>query len=710
MKRLLMAMLGLCVLAGCATRKEAPAMESSIGGRREILLTHGWKFVQADPLLGEKTDLNDAGWQAVTVPHTWNNLDGEDGGFEGAANYVRMGCWYRRHLNVTPDMAGKTLVLRFEAANRRTDLFVNGTKIGKHVGGFAAFAFDITKAARTGDNVIAVRVSNEYDDDSAPLSADFTFFGGIYRPVELMVLDPVHISPLDNGSSGVAIRTPDISDASATVKVRTWVRNAGAETTNVRVVTRIVDADGKQVATSDEAAAPRADQTVPVEATLRIAQPHRWNGRKDPYLYQVTADVVRDGAVIDEVTQPLGIRTFSIDKERGFILNGQPYHLHGVNRHQDRPDKGWAISNADHDEDMALIKEMGCTAIRLAHYQHADYFYQLCDRTGIVVWAEVPIVNAVTPGKAFALNAKQQLTELIRQNINHPAICFWSLENEVSSIRGDPVPLFKEMNDLAHKEDPSRLTTMAFAVANSYPREWPGITDTFGKNRYFGWYNGTLADFPKFLKTQGSLAISEYGAGASVYFHSEHPVRMDHSEEYECVFHETYWPAIHERPSVWGSFVWNMFDFSADARKEGDHAGRNNKGLVTYDRKTRKDAFYYYKANWSAEPVIHITSKRFSVRGQQEIAVKVYSNLEEVELFVNGASAGKKTGEYCVFKWENVSLKEGENRVTARGVREGKMSEDTCEWTYRPGAPATVFVAQDEMMRAEIQKGSSGTG
>ena len=408
----------------------------------------------------------------------------------------------------------------------------------------------------------------------------------------------------------------------------------------------------------------------------------------------------------------LGIRTFSIDPQKGFLLNGQPYHLHGVSRHQDRQDKGWAISNADHDEDMALIKEMGCTAIRLAHYQHSEYFYELCDKEGMIVWAEVPVVNDITPTEAFTDNAEQQLRELIRQNQNHPSICFWSIGNEVMARNGDPRPLFKEMNAVAHEEDPTRITTMAFAVpkveadtGKQWPREWWDITDAVGQNRYSGWYRGTLQDFRPFVESQPAEAISEYGAGASIYFHNEHPVRMDHSEEYQCLFHETYWPVIHENPKIWGNFVWNMFDFGVARRKEGDHTGRNNKGLVTRDRKTKKDAFYYYQANWSDEPMAHINSKRFTVRGLDRIAVKVYSNAAEIELLVNGKSLGKKSGTYAAFVWDDVPLKVGENQVIARGEKDGKPVEDSCAWTYTPGAPTEVDIAQDDTMRDELKKG-----
>jgi beta-galactosidase len=694
-------LLAFCVLGGCSARHEYATLVPTDGSRKRIPLTD-WDFFQSRPTPNTLIIP-----QHVTIPHTWNATDGENAG-----DYFRGACWYRRNLDVSAHWKNKTLVLRFEGANRKADLFVNGKQIGSHTGGFGAFAFDVTRAVHPGNNVLAVHVTNENIADSPPLSADFTFFGGIYRPVELLVMDPVHISPLDYASPGIRISTPEITADHATVNVKTQLQNSGEKSSEVHIIATVVDADGKKVAEQSLPVDLNSGDVKSVDETLIVPHPHRWNGRKDPYLYHVTIDVVRDGKVADSVTQPLGIRTFWIDPQKGFFLNGQPYHLHGVSRHQDRQDKGWAISNANHDEDMALIKEMGCTAIRLAHYQHSEYFYELCDKEGMIVWAEVPVVNDITPTEGFSENAEQQERELIRQNENHPSICFWSIGNEVMDRNGDPRPLFKEMNAIAHAEDPSRVTTMAFAVpkveadtGKQWPREWWGITDTVGQNRYSGWYRGTLQDFRPFVESQPSEAISEYGAGASIYFHNENPVRMDHSEEYQCLFHETYWPAIHENPKIWGSFVWNMFDFGVAKRKEGDHTGRNDKGLVTYDRKTKKDAFYYYQANWSDRPLVHINSKRFVVRGLDHIHVKVYSNAPEIELVVNSKSLGKKSGTYATFTWDNVALNVGPNQVIARGVKDGEPVEDTCTWTYTPGAPAEVDVAQDETMREELKKG-----
>jgi beta-galactosidase len=444
--------------------------------------------------------------------------------------------------------------------------------------------------------------------------------------------------------------------------------------------------------------------------------------------------LLRGDEVVDAIDQPLGVRTFSVDPQRGFILNGRPYDLHGVNRHQDRDGKGWAISNADHDEDMRLIKEMGCTAIRLAHYQHAQYFYDLCDREGMIVWAEIPVVDRLATGanfEPFTKNAQQQYTELIRQNFNHPSICFWSAGNEVdppepgrgrranaatASTLPDVYGWFRQMSALEHKEDPSRPSASAWRERFFPPAD---VTDVFGLNEYLGWYTGGgpgnnsgwegLEDYITRHSqgdVKGKWAVTEYGAGASIFFHSEKPVRQDHTEEYQCLLHENTWQVLKQHPEIWGKFIWNMFDFAVDGRAEGDHAGRNDKGLVTYDRKTKKDAFYFYKAVWSDEPTVYLAGKRLDVRGLEKIPVKVYSNQPKVQLIVNGTSLAEKTPDNGTVVWDAVQLKEGKNEFVARATgQDGKVIEDRCEWTYKPGAPLEVYQAQDDRMRQALQSG-----
>jgi beta-galactosidase len=388
-----------------------------------------------------------------------------------------------------------------------------------------------------------------------------------------------------------------------------------------------------------------------------------------------------------------------------------------VNRHQDRLDKGWALTNDDHLQDMALIKEMGCTAIRLAHYQQSQFFYDLCDKEGLTVWAEIPVVDRLGNAQ-FLDNARQQYTELIRQNFNHPSICFWSAGNEVdpravNASPADPVSTyFRTMRDLAHKEDPSRPSVSAWREKFFPPPD--AITDYFALNEYLGWYTpiNDWSDLETYIARHsqngaaGKWAITEYGAGASIYFHSEHPQRMDHSEEYQALLHENTWRILKQHPEIWGKFIWNMFDFAVDGRAEGDHAGRNDKGLVTYDRKVKKDAFYFYKASWSAEPTLHLASKRFTTRGIDHIPIKAYSNALSVSIIVNGQSLRERRPDNATVLWENVALKEGPNSITAFATfPAGKTLTDTATWTYTPGAPAEVDEPQDARMKSALEKG-----
>jgi beta-galactosidase len=390
----------------------------------------------------------------------------------------------------------------------------------------------------------------------------------------------------------------------------------------------------------------------------------------------------------------MGLRYYSVDANKGFLLNGESYPLHGVNRHQDRPGKGWAISYADQDEDANIIYEIGATCVRLAHYPHSDYFYSLCDRKGFVVWAEVPLVNQVYNTPAFAENAKQQLTELIRQKYNHPSIFFWSLYNELgnSGRCDDPRPLVTQLNALAKQEDSTRLTT---AASNDPSSKWPGlrsVADLIAWNPYPGWYFGNpsqmnqLIDKYKRDTNDKPIGISEYGAGASIRQHEQNmkkapaPGGKWHPEEWQAIVHEEDYAAIEARPYIWGSFAWVMFDFSSAWRKEGDANGINDKGLVTADRKTRKDAFYFYKAKWTTEPFVYITSRRHTERTNPNTAVKVYSNCDSVELKVNGQTLGSQAGKSCVFKWSDVRLKPGLNTIEAATTRDGKTYTDKCEW------------------------------
>jgi beta-galactosidase len=399
--------------------------------------------------------------------------------------------------------------------------------------------------------------------------------------------------------------------------------------------------------------------------------------------------------VVDSVEQPLGLRFYSVDPDKGFFLNGKPYHLHGVNRHQDRFNKGWAISEADMDEDLRLIKEIGATVIRCAHYQHSDYFYSLCDKAGILVWVEIPQVNAINVSEQFEETSRNQLLDLIRQNINHPSIFAWSLFNELWPDRPDPQRELQDLKIVANGEDPTR-PTIAATASDGRP-QMNKIPDWLGWNIYPGWYSswGSKNDFGKSLDSRrrdsrhGGICVSEYGAGANTTQHEQNPKQPKtdgpwHPEEWQAEVHEAAWAAMKQRSFVWGTFVWNMFDFAVSTRHEGSLPGRNDKGLVTYDRKIKKDAFYFYQANWSDEPMVYITSRRFTERTNGVTDVKVYSNANKVEILLNGISQGQPSdGTNCVFIWKDVQLQPGENRVEGRAERNGQKLSDACEWTLK---------------------------
>jgi beta-galactosidase len=704
-------------MAQVSDREPASGDRIVLGPRLRATLADHWMFhrgtLNEDQAVA--TVAPSGGWQDVSVPHTWNAFDGQDGGDD----YYRGDGWYRRNVTVPQAMAGKSLFLRFEGVDRYADVYINGRKVASHVGGNSAFCVDATDILHVGDKLLAVRASNADDNRmSPPISADYTFFGGIYRPVELIATSPLHLSMTDDASPGVYISTPQVNDALAKVRVRTLVANQGKGARDAIVSVRIMDDKNNVIALENTHVTIDSGRTQEVPVDLGVANPHLWNGRPDPFLYTVRVAVMDNTdpiqlAVTDAVTQPLGIRTFTIDPQRGFTLNGKPYDLHGVNRHQDRRDKGWAISSEDELQDMSLIKEMGCTAVRLAHYQQSDFFYSLCDKEGIVVWAETPNVNYLGASPAYTENARQNYQELIRQNFNHPSICFWSAGNEVRKPKRtdpfatpedpDPAEWFKMMSDLAHKEDPGRLS----AVACRRDTPYRDSCDVYGLNIYYGWYESSIDKLDDYLKSlPPGWALTEYGAGASVYFHTERPLLRDHSEEGQALLHEQTWAILKKHPEIWGKFIWNMFDFAVDDRFEGDRAGLNDKGLVTHDRTVKKDAFYFYKANWSSEPTLYLTDKRFPVRGVDHIAIKAYSNAPRVSLSVNGASLGDKENNNATFVWENVALKEGPNevRIIAQ-LPDGRMLTDSTTFTFTPGAPTEIYIAQDQTMGDVYKKG-----
>jgi len=652
--------------------------------RVERELGKGWRFIRQDVTGAQATGYDDHDWQKVGVPHTWNVRDGADGG-----TYYRGPGWYRLHLNVGPELAGDELFLRFGAASLVADVYVNGQLAGHHEGGFGAFCFDITKLANPGDNVVAVRVDNALNKNVTPLSGDFTVYGGLYREVNLIALDPVHISPTDDASPGVYL-TPKVTDQAATVAIKTKLWNSRHAPETVEVRARILDEHGNQVGDADKTFPVPADSGLDADQSIAIPHPHLWNGTADPYLYRTEVVLVDAGRVTDEVDQDLGLRYYTVDPEKGLFLNGKPYDMHGVNLHQGRPSVGWAATRKMQDEDYAMVHDLGCTGVRMPHYQHADHEYELCDHYGILVWAELALVNHVTGSPEFDANAKQQLRELIKQDYNHPSILVWSMYNEpsVNREKGDAEwQIVKELVAEAHELDPTRLTTGASSASAKEPLDYYPDLPSF--NRYWGWYGGTPGQWEKSIeqlhKDAGrSFGISEYGAGASIHqheFNPKQPVTTSkwHPEEWQTTLHEAVWPVLRDKPWIWCKLLWVMFDFPSDSRNEGDHAGINDKGLVAGDHITRKDAFYYYKAQWSKEPFVHIAETLYDPHPSGTCDVKVYSNCDSVELWLNGKLVGSKTSEgNHIFIWRQVVLSGQKADVEALGS--AGNAEDRVIW------------------------------
>ena len=657
--------------------------------RESQLLAADWRFSLSDPSDAGKTDFDDSTWQTVSLPHNWGWQEAQ----QGKAIYRGPG-WSRHALAITPEK-GKRYFLRFEAATLVADVFLNGKFVGEHRGGFGAFCFEITKQlSTTGTNLLAVRVDNSKSPDIAPLAGDFSVYGGLYRPVHLIVTTAENIALTDHGSPGVAWLQTSVSQTQAVLDVTTQISNGTTNKTPLKLVASVVDADGKVVASSEQKLTLTRSETAPYFSRVTIPSPHLWNGRGDPYLYKAVVELCSmNGVALDRVEQPLGLRYYSIDPDKGFFLNGQPYHLHGVNRHQDMADKGWAISEADMDADISLLKEIGATVVRCCHYQHSDYFYSLCDKAGILVWAELPQVNIVRTMPEFGNTSRDQLLDLIRQNINHPAIFTWSLGNEIAGGSDDPHRELQDLNAVAHGEDPTRPTIQA-TMTEARP-QMNKIPDLLGWNIYPGWYSGDKADYARDLDARrnsskaGGFCVSEYGAGANAAQHEQnpkHPVAKGpwHPEEWQAEVHEAAWAAMKNRSFVWGTFVWCLFDFAVATRNEGSTPGLNDKGLVTRERNIKKDAFYFYKANWSDEPMIYIASRRFTERTNAVTDVKIYSNARNPELFVNSVSQGRQDGNVeNVFIWKNVLLSPGENKITATATANGQPLTDTCSWTLK---------------------------
>jgi beta-galactosidase len=671
--------------------------------RQDTLLTDGWKFIRDDAGLTASTD----SWQSVSIPHTWNTVEADAGDHKGDPhygkfNYWRGACWYDRTIDMPADWQGKRIFIRFEAASIVARTYINGHQLGEHRGAFTAFTYEITSLLQPGANDLRVQVDNSHVDDVPPLSGDFNMDGGLYRPVHLIVTDQVCISPLNMGSPGVYLTAKSITDASATVEVKTLVSNwrpgsawKDIPDSHVQVKTDITDPSGKVVATTTQPATVAPGETGTVISDLTVPAPHRWNGRKDPYLYTATVSILGSG---DSIQQPLGLRTVAITEDKGFLLNDQPYPIYGIDKHQDWGDHGWATTYANFDEDAQIILDMGVTAIRLAHYPQSDYFHNLADHNGLLLWNEVSLVNGIHDTPAFSANAEQQLRELILQRYNHPSAVFWGLFNELDNDK-EPAPetLLTHLKSVVQEIDQSRLIV---AASDHYGKPYNKIPDFVAFNQYPGWYGkyGTLdSGFQKAYKEMNRrIALSEYGAGANAAQHEEGPLTQPahggqfHPEEWQTYVHEADWAYFKDNPKLWGTFIWVMFDFQSSVRHEGSLAHVNDKGLVTEDRKTKKDAYYFYQSNWSNVPMVRIASHGMTPRRLGTTNVEVFSNCTSVELFVNGRSLGTASPDKVnVFRWQNVALQSGPNEIKAVATNAGQSITDTCNWDLDPSrAPA----------------------
>lgn len=663
--------------------------------REVVTFNEGWQFKKgpfpADPILFQKTF--DARWQEVTIPHTWNAKDMQN----DKNNYYAGEAYYKRKYTPSADLKDKRLFLRFEGVGSVAEVYVNGVFAGNHKGAYSAFAIEITKLLEYGkENDILVKVDNSPRPDVIPINNTlFGVYGGIYRPIALIITEPVNISVTDHASPGIYISQKNVTNKSADVEVKIKIENKYKEARSIQLSTTIYETNGKV----------KAKQQTPVTVypqgrqfyfhNFSIKNPHLWQGLEDPYLYKVVTQVLSEGKVIDEVVQPLGLRHFELKAADGMYLNGKKVPMYGVCRHQDWWELGSALTDENHATDLNIIKEIGATTIRFAHYQQAEYIYSKCDSIGFMVWAEIPYVNRVSTHEAN--NAKQQLVELIRQNYNHPSIYIWGLHNEVYTPYNYTLSLTADLNDIAKSEDPYRYTVAV--NGHSVVDQASNLqADVQGINHYFGWYSGKIGDVEKWVTGMEEnfsgykIMFSEYGAEANInqqeevvgevgrYFSQFYP------ETFSTKFHEIHWGVISRHPYLIASYIWNTFDFATPATTQGGVEARNMKGLVTFDRKTKKDPFYWYKANWSKEPVLYLTQRRVTERENEVTPVTVYSNVGTPQLFVNGLEVKDftigKTAVHYIFN--NIKLRNGENIIEIKANSQGKQFEDKVIWNYSP--------------------------
>ncbi len=664
--------------------------------RIRYTINDNWKFSANDGKDFAKRETADSAWESVNLPHTWNAQDA----FDDEPGYRRGASWYRRSLKLAPNLKNKRIFLQFEGANQVSDVYLNEHFVGRHIGGYTAFSFEVTDFVKYDEtNLIAVRVDNSFDKEIPPLTADFNMYGGIYRDVWLIATDSVHLSVTDLASPGVQITTPQVSEASATVNIKGTIVNSGENWREVEVINTLVDAEGQDAlsVSSKLQVKPKTEANF-AQISNPLSNPKLWSPHS-PYLYQVKTVIRENGKTLDETTNSLGFRWFNFDREKGFFLNGKPLKLRGVNRHQDYAGLGNAVPDSVHIRDMELIKDGGFNFVRLAHYPQDPSVLQAADQLGLLLWEEIPIVNYITISPVFNQNSVLMLKEMIRQHRNHPSVIMWGYMNEIflrvpkeaDDVRRATVELARELDQTARLEDSTRPTTIAFHASDTY--NTTGLADIpqiIGWNVYSGWYSGELDGFGQFIDDQHRrfpkrpLIISEYGANGDQRLHSDAPRRFDSTTEYQRMFHENYLAQINARPFIAGSALWNEFDFGSETRGE-TIPNLNQKGMFTFDRQP-KDVHYFYKANLSAEPVLHIAVRDWQYRGGTDLTpqkIEVYSNLPEIELFANGASLGKKIPDSLHQATWEVSWRDGANSLTAQGFKDNLKITDAAEVDFK---------------------------
>ena len=642
--------------------------------RHTYSLNNGWQFTEATSDTEQKIDASPS-VDVIDLPHTWN-----------IKNNNRKEYLYQRTLTISEKHRNECLYLEFLGANSICKVYLNNQFVGEHRGGYSTFRFDITEFYDwNGENILSIFVDNSKTEDVSPLNGDFTIYGGLYRPVNLICVNKDHFSLDYWGTDGVIIRSEVTENELGIVNLDIHTECAS----DAMVEITIVD-EANTIVHSEKVSSEQK------QCAIKISEPKLWQGKENPYLYTLEALLKKEDEVVDKVTKTFGFRSAELTPDKGFFLNGKKLEINGVAKHQDFEGVGNAINDTHVETDFEMINEIGANAVRLSHYQHRSFTYDLCDREGYVVWAEIPMMS-LPDSEDVLKNASDQLKELILQNCHHPSICFWGIQNEIA-MDGESIAMYQSVNvlqDIVDELLPSELTASAnmYHVKNNSPLNF--ITDMVGYNLYFGWYYDKMQDLDDWIEKfhaenpNVSLGISEYGADSNLKFHSDNPKVKDYSEEFQSLYHEQTYPIIKSKPFMWGSFVWNMFDFGSSVRNEGGTKGKNSKGLVSFDRTIKKDAFYYYKANWSKEPFVHICEKRFVNRDKEKIDIKVYSNLNKVSLEVNGVDVGSLEGE-TVFLFKDISLKQGHNQIRAYS----DDYEDTVEF-IRVDKPDASYVFID---------------